>query len=235
MKTLKLYQMKKNNNYQDFADFASNFKWFEQPKAEYDETPESVNEFLCNDIAFRFMAKKWEGSVSSACVPDKGDGLLDGLQAASVGSRVDLGYGYAVYPVKWQKEDGCWDFAYGFYRQFYMKGDKSPMTLAEFVSKYEDRPVTAVFTEKLMRIFMETYDKVYNNPGLFYVAVVHSGFVSVNGGDVRWLFEKGMAVGRKYENYCYFDAFTEEINYLVLESRDLHSKQMERIMWQVKV
>lgn len=109
------------------------------------------------------------------------------------------------------------------------------MTLVEFIPQYGDGPKTAVFTDKLMRIFMETYDKVYNNPGLFYVAVVRSGFVSVKDGDVRWLFEKGMAVGRKYENYCYFDAFTEEINYLVLESRDLHPKQMERIMWQVKV
>ena len=235
MKTLKLYQMKKNNKYQDFKDFVSDFKWFKQPKAEYDDMPDVTEEFICNDIALRFMAKKWEGSVSSSCAPDKGNGILDGLQAASVGSRVDLGHGYAVYPVKWQTEDGCWDFAYGFYRKFYMKGDKSPMTLTEFAPQYGDAPIKAVFTDKLMRIFMETYDKAYNNPGLFYVAVVRSGLVSVNGGNIRWLFEKGMAVGRKYENYCYFDAFTEDINFLVLESRNLHPKQMECIMWQVKV
>lgn len=235
MKTLKPYQMKKNKKSQDFADFASNFKWGKQPKAEYDETPKVANEFLCNDIAFRLMPKQWENNASSACATDKGNGLLDGLQAASVGSRVDLGHGYAVYPVKWQTEDGTWKFAYGFYRLFYMKGDKSPMTLVEFTPQYGDGPITAVFTDKLMRIFMETYDKAYNNPGLFYVAVVRSGLVSVNGENIRWLFEKGMAVGRKYENYCYFDAFTEDINYLVLESRNLHPKQMERIMWQVEV
>lgn len=110
--------MKNNNNCQDFADFASNIKWLKQPKAEYDEMPGVSTEFLCNDIAFRLMAKQREGSVSSACVSDKGDGLLDGLQAASVGSRVDLGHGYAVYPLKWQNKDGDLEFAYGFTGNF---------------------------------------------------------------------------------------------------------------------
>lgn len=194
------------------------------PKAEYGSLDEVVYEYMNNlDTLLENVDDviKNDPQIFHPQCPN------DGNSYAVVTVPIKMGDGYSVYfGTFWPEKEGA--IAVIPIKRFRLKGSKSQNKLGIIVPENCGDESLAVFTED----FLQKVDGLPDcNEGLFFFLSCHSGLLSAHGKDVRWLFDEGMAIGKKMNGfYCFYD-YTDTIKFPEGNLTDEEIKDLEMKMW----
>ena len=194
------------------------------PKAEYGSLDEVVYEYMNNlDTLLANVDDviKKDPQIFHPQCPN------DGNSYAVVTVPIKMGDGYSVYfGTFWPEKEGA--IAVIPIKRFRLKGSKSQNKLGIIVPENCGDESLAVFTED----FLQKVDGLPDcNEGLFFFLSCHSGLLSAHGKDVRWLFDEGMAIGKKMNGfYCFYD-YTDTIKFPEGNLTDEEIKDLEMKMW----
>lgn len=196
------------------------------PKAEYGSLDEVVYEYMNNlDTLLENVDDviKNDPQIFHPQCPN------DGNSYAVVTVPIKMGDGYSVYfGTFWPEKEGA--IAVIPIKRFRLKGSKSQNKLGIIVPENCGDESLAVFTED----FLQKVDGLPDcNEGLFFFLSCHSGLLSAHGKDVRWLFDEGMAIGKKMNGfYCFYD-YTDTIKFPERDLTDEEIKNLEMKMWKL--
>ena len=221
--------MKKNNYLSGHMGQAIGYSFPVMPKVVFNDISEVLNEFHADADTLAFITRDKMFENPSAYDFTRGKHIPSNQQGVIRYPEIDLGFGYTAYIGKlWPKNKETISVAFA--KRFHLKSDQTPLVLSQTAPDYKNGPKNAVFTEEFINGLKHEYPYL----DVFFLAFIDYGLVSVKGTEARLLFQEGLAVGKIYSDYYYFNAYTNKLK-LQDNVAKKEIKQLENAMWNVTI
>ena len=221
--------MKKNNYLSGHMGQAIGYSFPVMPKVVFNDISEVLNEFHADADTLAFITRDKMFENPSAYDFTRGNNMPGSQHGLIRYPEIDLGFGYTAYLGKlWPKDKE--NITFTFTKRFHLKSDPTPLVLSQTASSYKNGPRHAVFTEEFMNGLKHEFPYL----DVFFLALIDYGLVSVKGTEARLLFQEGLAVGKIYSDYYYFNAYTNKLK-LQDNVAKKEIKQLENAMWNVTI
>lgn len=222
--------MKRNNNLSGHTNQANIYSFPVMPKVVFDTISEALIEFHADTDTQVLITRDKMFENPSVYDFTRGKHIPSNQQRVIRYPEIDLGFGYTAYIGKlWPKNKETISVA--FTKRFHLKSDQTPLVLSQTAPDYKNGPKNAVFTEEFINGLKHEYPYL----DVFFLAFIDYGLVSVKGTEARLLFQEGLAVGKIYSDYYYFNVYTNKLKLQYNVTTKKGVKRLENDMWDVTI
>lgn len=222
--------MKRNNNLSGHTNQANIYSFPVIPKVVFNDISEALVEFHADADTLAFITRDKMFENPSVYDFTRGNSMQGNQHGVIRYPEIALGFGYTAYIGKlWPKNKE--NISVAIAKRFHLKSDPTPLVLSPTVPDHHNGPGNAVFTEE----FMNGLKHEFPHLDVFFLAFIDYGLVSIKGTEARLLFQEGLAVGKIYSDYYYFNVYTNKLKLQYNVTTKKGVKQLENDMWNVTI